>query len=332
MSVLEIVTGHARRQVALARRAAADVARLWARVDRTQIAASWLASIPAALTVVESAQAIAAAAGNVYVDDLADEYRLTEAPAGRIIPATFAGVASDGRELGSLLAQPAIAALTALKAGQSERRAMAAGRFALDTIVRTQVADTGRAADGVALVARPQMTGYVRMVVGASCARCLVLAGTRYRWNQGFLRHPRDDCRHIPVAEDVPGDVRTDPKAAFEAMTEAEQDRVFTAAGAQAIRDGADMGQVVNARRGMETVGISKTRVNAQGLVVNERHRTRVGGTTTEGATRRGFAGKRLGAPSGGRATRLMPESIYELADGNRDEAIRLLRLHGYLI
>ncbi|MEU4640836.1 hypothetical protein [Micromonospora sp. NPDC023814] len=295
MGVVEVAARHARRQVALARRAALEVARLWARVDRQVIAASWAASVPAAVQVLGSAQAIAAASSSVYLDDLLGEYGLDPAPEGRVVAEAFAGVASDGRDLAGLLHQPAITALTALKGGASEARAMAAGRFTADMIVRSQVADAGRVADGVALAVRPQLSGYVRMVVGGACDRCLILAGRLYRWNAGFQRHPRCDCRHIPATEDVAGDLTTDPKAAFEAMPADEQERVFGKAGAEAIRAGADMARVVNARRGMQVVGQRRF--------------------TTEAA---------------GRRPRLMPEQIYADAR-DRDDAIRLLRLHGYI-
>jgi hypothetical protein len=97
----------------------------------------------------------------------------------------------------------------------------------------------------------------------------------------------------------------TDVGDAFRSMTPAQQTRIFTAAGAQAIRDGADINQVVNARRGVSVAGR----------------------TTREGTTSRGLAGMRLQ----GRA-RLMPEQIYAQAHGNRDLALQMLRQHGYLI
>lgn len=296
MGALEVAARHARRQVALARRAALEVARLWARVDRQAIGPSWAASLPAAVQVLGSAQAIAAASSGVYLGDLLDEYGLPGDADGRIVAEAFAGVASDGRDLAALLYQPAVVALTSLKQGSTEARAMAAGRFTLDMISRTQVADAGRAADGVALTVRPQLSGYVRMVVGGTCARCLILAGRFYRWNAGFRRHPRCDCRHIPAPEDAAGDLTTDPKAAFEAMPAEEQERVFGRAGAEAIRDGADMAKVVNARRGMQVAG-----------------------------------GRLFTTEAAGRRPRLMPEQAYREANGNRDEAIRLLRLHGYI-
>jgi hypothetical protein len=64
---------------------------------------------------------------------------------------------------------------------------------------------------------------------------------------------------------------------------------------------------------------------------------------TTEGTTRRGVAGARLGAWENGakvpgvryrsaKTPRLMPESILELAADNRDEAVRLLKRFGFIL
>jgi hypothetical protein len=296
VSAVDIAAARQRRMVALARRAAAELGRLWAGVDRAAIAPSWSAAVERAAAILESAQSIAAAGAGPYLDALTAEYNVSGDAAGAVRPIGFAGVASDGRDLRSLLRQPAITALTSIGAGDSPARAMASGRFALDMIVRTQVADAVRTADGVALTARPQLPGYVRMLSLPSCSRCVLLAGRRYRWNAGFNRHPRCDCTSIPARENVAGDIRTDPKAYFRSLTPAEQDRTFTAAGAQAIRDGADIGQVVNARRGMYTAGTVKaTHANA------------------------------------GRRIRLMPEQIYKEAGNDRAEAVRLLKLHGYL-
>lgn len=117
------------------------------------------------------------------------------------------------------------------------------------------------------------------------------------------------DCLGIPAAENLAGDILTDPKVIFESLSPQQQDSIFTAAGAQAIRDGADMNQVVNARRGLTVVGSRLT--------------------TTEGTTKRGFAGKRMQAT--GQTIRLMPEAIAELAR-DRTEAIALLRSNGFLL
>lgn len=181
----------------------------------------------------------------------------------------------------------------------------------LDRVVATQLQDAGRAGESLAVAARPAVTTYTRMLQLPSCGRCVILAGRAYRWSTGFQRHPLCDCIHIPTTEAAAGDVRTDPVAAIRSMTEVEQSKALTVAGARAVRDGADPAQVVNARRGMSTAQVA-----GRALAV-----------TSEGTTRRGAARKAMG----GRPVRLMPESIYELAEGDRAEAIRLLRLYGYL-
>jgi hypothetical protein len=295
VTALDVAAAHARRRARLAERLRREAKRAWARVDRRSISASWAGQLPRLLLLLTDAQHVAAAAADDYLDAVLTVQNMPAA-GPRVSPAAFAGIASDGRDLASLLAQPGIVAKTALAGGENIDRAMAAGSALAQLAAHTQVADAGRTADQVALVARPNV-GYVRMVVGKTCARCLILAGRTYRWNTGFRRHPKCDCIHIPAAESTAGDLRTNPRAAFDAMDTAEQDRVFGKAGAAAIRDGADMAKVVNARRGMQTA--------ADGRLY-----------TTEAA---------------GRRPRLMPEQIYREARGDRAEAVRLLRLHGYL-
>jgi hypothetical protein len=101
------------------------------------------------------------------------------------------------------------------------------------------------------------------------------------------------------------------PKKAFEEMPRYEQDRAFGKAGAEAIRAGADIGQVVNARRGMSSAAVFGRQV-----VV-----------TSEGTTNRRRFGQKLST----RRPRLMPEQILAEAKGDRAEAVRLLSLHGYI-
>jgi hypothetical protein len=324
VAVEQIAAQHAERQVVLARRTSLELRRLWRLVDRGNIAASWGGLLPQALAVLGTSQATAAASAGIYVDDVLEASGVAAEAAGRVVPGAFAGIASDGRPLASLLLQPMITTLTQLKQGASPARGMATGQFTLDMITRTQVADAGRVAVGTAIAARPQVHGYVRMVVGKTCSRCLLLAGRRYSWNAGFQRHPRCDCRAIPFAENVPGDVATDPKAYFASLDEAGQDELLGKAGADAVRAGADLAKVVNARRGMATAGQTETRVREDGLVVNVHHRTQ---TTTTVAGRQVFTT----TEAAGRRPRLMPEQIMRDAR-DRDDAIRLLRLHGFLI
>jgi hypothetical protein len=296
VAVEQIAAGHADRQVALARRTALELGRLWRQIDRDRIAASWGRLLPDALAVLGTAQATAAASAGLYVDDVLEASGAAAESAGRVLPGRFAGIASDGRPLASLLFRPAITTLEQIKGGASAAQAMQSGRFVLDLVSRTQVADAGRVAVGTAIVARPRVTGYVRMIVGKTCSRCLILAGRRYRWNAGFARHPRCDCRHVPVAESVPDDVRVNPRAYFDSLDAAGQDELLGKDGADAVRAGADLAKVINARRGMQT---------ADGRLY-----------TSEAA---------------GRRPRLMPEQIFRDAR-DREDAIRLLRLHGYIL
>ena len=263
------------------------------------------------LSVVTAAQMAAVEESERAVEAMLTEQGIDARSEFTVSPSSLAGVASDGRDLASLLAL-----------------ADTAARF--DLIVETQLADVGRHATAAAMGARPQVTGYVRMVEPGACSRCIILAGRWYRWSDGFARHPRCRCTHIPSNEDAPGDLRTDPNAMFEAMSQADQDRAFGVAGAEAIRQGADMNQVVNARRGMAPAQLAGRDVL----------------TTSEGVTRRGEAYAAMkgrgvvdaGADVRGAGdryrrvarARLMPETILEIAS-DREAAARLLSLYGYI-
>lgn len=225
-------------------------------------------------------------------------------------------VASDGRSIDGLM---------------DFTRSPEVTRAQFDLIVLTQLSDVARSASVLGSSVRRSVTGYVRMLEQPSCSRCVILAGKFYRHNQGFQRHPRCDCRHIPSTENVAGDLRTDPKAYFESLGAAEQDRVFTKAGAEVIRNGADISQVVNARAGMSTAQPplrgNRDRWTARGRIAKVDVFGRPMYTTTEGMTKRGLAYKARGR----QYVRLMPESIIELADGDRGELLRLLKVHGYI-
>lgn len=332
--------------------------RAWGTVDPDNVLDSWDRQAARILTLFTNLQVEAATAGAGYGADTLRAQGIRADPEGEFVPESLAGWASDGRPLETLLAQPADVALDRLVAGQTPEAALSAGEASVRRIARTQIADAGRVAAGVDIATRPGV-GWVRMLNPPSCSRCVVLAGRVYRWNDGFDRHPQDDCVH--VATTITAARREglvdDPKAYFQSLSTAEQDRVFTKFGAQAIRDGADIGQVVNARRGMST-----TARDEFGNRIGRLAPTTVFGqdvfTTTEGTTRRGVAGKRLiaeGARLSGESAetvrrqsrtgvvsrtvtrqrvqvpRLMPESIYELAK-DRADAVRLLKRFGYIL
>lgn len=353
MSLRSVAREHYRARARLARNVELFAARLWRRIDRADIAGSWGALAPQLLVALTAAQVQAATPADAYLAAVLAEQGLGVASEGRLNVSSLAGVASDGRELDVLLNQPVLTSLTSLSRGHTLGRSLASGEAALRMTAATQVADAGRVADQVAMTARRGASGYRRMLVGGSCSRCVILAGRWYRWNAGFDRHPKCDCIHVPAAEDTADDIRTDPKKYFDSLSREEQDRVFTKAGAESVRLGADINQVVNARRGargLTTAGARLTGAEAR-LMRGGRERGRLEAVdvygrqlfvTTEGVTVRGVAGVRLGAretgvKAGGRyrsakTPRLMPESILQIAGGDRDEAIRLLKRFGFIL
>lgn len=279
--------------------------RAWANVDPTDLFGSWDREVSRLLRTFTGLQLVAAAEGARYTEETLRAQRIRTVPDAEFVPESLVGWASDGRPLETLLRVPALVAQDRLTAGLEPPQALEFGRHSAERIARTQIGDTGRVAAGVSIAARPRV-GWTRMLVPPSCARCLILAGRFYPWSAGFDRHPNDDCVHVPTAEDRGDDLRTDPDAYFRSLTAEEQDRLLGKAAAQAVRDGADMNQVVNARRGMTEAG-----------------------TTTEGITSRGFAGRRLA--NAGINTRLTPETIYREAT-SRADALRLLKAHGYIL
>lgn len=354
MTLADVARGHYEQQDALTTAAREAVRAEWDKLDPTALTQSWASlNLSQRLFVTLATYQVAAAnAAQPYVAAALDEQGGGSSPHGALVPQAVAGVSSDGRPLESLISQPLINTLTAIGQGARSGAAIDAGGYALERIAATQVADAGRGAEQVAMAVEPLITGWVRMLVPPSCGRCAVLAGRVYKYHQGFERHPLCDCRHVPLREDSPDDLRTDPRRYFDSLSPEDQGRYFTVAGAEAIRLGADISQVVNARRGAS--GLS-----APGRLTDEERKALRGGRsrarlervdvngrmlaiTTEGTTRRGYAGALLGAADKdaprtrrsrrAKRARLMPEAIAELADGDRDEQIRLLQLYGYIV
>lgn len=305
---------HYREQQRLAVTTIAAARRAWSSMS-SDFDASWVSVGPKVLTLATAAQLGAARQGIAYLPAVLAETDQPDRPEGGVVPQALAGVAADGRSLDGLLYGAVTQAKTAATGSTDVAAALVQGSRWLDMALASVVSDAARDAVSVGIAARPQIGGYVRMLNTPSCSRCAVLAGKWFKWNAGFLRHPRCDCRHIPASEDRAGDFRTDPRAAFERG----QVRGLTIAEGQAITDGADIGQVVNSRRGMTTTLGRKTTTE---------------GTTVRGAYGRSVAGQ--GAVKDGRyrratTVRLRPEAIYAEANGDRDEAIRLLKRFGYL-
>jgi hypothetical protein len=287
----------------------------WYRMSLQNMQGSFTGDfMPAVLPDVVTAQTTAARLGSASVTAM-NPTAPPDAP--QVVPEAFAGGAGDGRPLDSLLARPLVQTYVDLDAGVPLQEAMDRGFDSLDLILSTNLQDTSRSAAQVQMVTH-RVTYYIRQVEPNACSRCVILSGKHYKVNAGFLRHPGCRCVHVPgvaVYEDpVDGsgrgrlvsesDAGRTPEEVFAALSREEQDRTFTAAGAQAIRDGARIAPVVNARRsGMSTV--------------TDQYGTKYRTTT-------------VGAKPG--QTRLLPEACYQVAGGDHDEAIRLLKANGYIV
>lgn len=159
---------------------------------------------------------------------------------------------------------------------------------AVDTLVMALIQDAGRTATAVDVARRPAITGYVRSLNPPSCSRCAVLASRVYRYSTGFQRHPRCDCLMTPTNDAEGLGLITDPSD----MLAKGQIRGLSQGDTEALKNGADLGQIVNVRR------------SQSGLVV--------GSSVVE------------------RAGRLTPQGVLRIAS-HRTEAIALLRQYGYL-
>ena len=320
MSTPETAVKHYRAMLRLQRSARAAAAVAWSSLSAAYLSESWDSVSPALERAVSRLQLDAATRGAGYGGNTLADQGLYEAPEAWVDPSSLAGVSSRGASLGAALYSAIPHTKDLIAGGMPERVALARGREVLQMSAAAQVADAGRTAAGLDTFARPKV-GYVRMLNPPSCSRCSVLAGRFYRNNEGFQRHPRCDCVHVPTtrteAAESEGLVH-DPYAYFESLSESAQDKTFGKAQAQAIRDGADLFQVVNARRGMSYAGVSSDGSRRGQKVASD--------FTREGTTRRALWG---GANPKGK--RLTPDAIY--AQGlPREATLDLLAKHGYLL
>jgi len=277
--------------------------RAWSGVDPGDLTNSWFNALPELAAAVSLVQESAAAAGASYGAATLAAQGLYEAPQHFVNVKAFAGFASDGRSLEGLLYAAVPHTKGLIAGGMEPGVAVRKGGAFLEMATQTTIGDAGRAAAGVDTATRRNV-GYVRMLNPPSCSRCSILAGRFYRWNNGFQRHPKCDCVHVQTtsvaAANTEGLVH-DPYEYFKSLPALEQDRAYGKAGAQAIRDGSDIFQVVNSRRGMKPGGL----------------------VTTEGTSKRGNFGRN--------GPRLTPEAIYGKGL-SRAETLAELERYGYVL
>lgn len=290
----EVASKHYRQQATLARKSASAVEALWRQVDPGDLDGSFAALGPRMARLVALGQFAAAGAASKYVADVVEAAGHTPDPLAVIDPRGFAGTAADGGDLTSLLYGAVIRAKALIAGGVTPADALLSARARVVLYAANETTQAGVSADGAATAVDRKVTGYRRMLVGPSCSRCVVLAGKFYRANDGFRRHERCDCRHIPAVEagDL-SDVTVNPRRYFDGLSREQQDATFGKADAEALRHGADMSRVVNASQ-----------------------------STTVPTGRRGPRGT---------PTKATVEDCLRRGAGDRDATVRALRAAGYL-
>ncbi|MFF0277458.1 hypothetical protein [Streptomyces sp. NPDC004330] len=303
------------------------IQRIWRTMSAATVADDLEGEAGAAILAAAVAGQITAAQGaQAFVAGAMAEQGALAIPEAWLVAEAFGGIAPDGGPLETLLYLPAIGVQRRLAAGLPPDQAMIGGLADMARYAATSIADAGRSADQVGMATQRNCVAYMRVVTLPACSRCIVLSGQTYRYSEGFLRHPNCDCQTLPLREAEWAAVKT-PAELYASMSETQRRRAFTVAGAEAIDAGADVAQVVNARRGMGTAHVHGRSVRV----------------TSEATTRRGLYGRRLRRAGGEfarvpgqrymRSTtpRLMPEEIFRIADG-RTEQLRLLKRYGYIV
>lgn len=342
-TVAELALARQARLVAINQTATNRALQVWQRMDPNNLTASWALNGDLITQQAVSAQLAAAAGSERFTNAVSAQYDFAAAP-DVVVPEAIAGVDGAGRNLGGLLYGAVTTTKTATGAGMSLPDAFRSGAAYLASMMKTAVSDAARRSDNVSATGKGY-THYVRVVGGGACSRCAMLAGIRSS-STAFPRHPACQCTAAPVPGDrdtakVPKGLHDSADSYFESLSAAEQDRVFTKAGAEAIRAGADPVQVVSARRG--ATGITTSRGIGRSTIPNSGRRltrTVIGYgqdgapvevyTTSEGTTRYGTYAKAQRPFNSPTRARLMPESIMSIAR-TPAEARVLLRDAGYL-
>ena len=282
----------------------------------------WFTQLPEVTSALSELQEQAAWSGLFANAAALAQQGSYKTPSAWAVPGAFSGYSPvTGQNLGEQYARLGYRYLSQIAAGDLD--AETAGRW-MDTITQATISDAARDAVQADVITRPKIA-FVRMLNPPSCELCIMLAGQIY-WRDAsfadrdrggaFDRHDNCDCVHVPVdatislAEHYANGLIDDPYEYFDSLDEATQNKIFSRGRAQAIRDGADIYAVTGSAdyRGQSYKG--------------EGYQRRTGLTT--------YSMSRLDA--NGNPTRLTPKGIYTQAGGDREEALRLLKEHGYII
>lgn len=243
----------------------------------------------------------------------------------------FVGVAGDGMTSMDTMWGAVVEGKRLIQQGAALSVALHGIEVTLVLRSRTMIADTQRAVAAISARSRDYYAGPVRCLNPPSCGRCVVLAG-KPSGPEAFERHPNCDCT-VCYASNPPAGCYADANGYLNDLDDERLARVLgSRANARAWRDGADLGQLVNAYRhggDVRTAQVYDRRIKY----------------TTEGTTKRGWASWRMKnagyakgyVKNGGFYTRvdrprLMPETIYEIAGDDPDKARRLLYSYGWIL
>lgn len=295
---------------------------------------SYARVLPEINRVVKSGQ-IQAAKRSQSVYHQWDQAWGLERPGFTIVPEAFAGVAADGQDIiNTLSVAPLYMKQAMIRTGNPET-ATDTGYAYVSMKANTHINDAGRNADRVNMNARTY-TDYVRIASPGACSRCIQLIGMSSA-RTAFLRHPNCKCKSMPVPENgqIGKGIPESPREFFDGLSPAEQNRRFTKAGAEAIREGADISRVVNARRGASGLSYGQRDDFLNGRTRRRLHRTNIGTAhnphwvyqTQELTSKRSM--RRYQYRDG---VRLMPESIIKMAGDDKVRMRELLRHYGYIV
>jgi hypothetical protein len=338
LSAADLAYARQDRVVRVGDRAASITVRMWNSRITPELEASWAGLEPDLTSTVAAAQTTVAAGSTRYVAQAG-----SDRDGFPVEPAAFAGVDASGRSLAGLLYGAVTTAKTLIGSGAGLQQALSGGAGYLAAMAKTATADTARSADLTAAVGR-KYTHYVRVVQPGACSRCAILAGIG-SYSTAFKRHPACRCTSMPVDEvdASPARLFASPDDYFRTLKAGEQDRIFTKAGAEAIRAGADPVTVVSARRGAVGIDYSRSVLSGRTLPNSGRRLERtvigvkdgqpiLGYVTGEGTTRRGqvFKNQTRAGLGSTKRIRLMPETIIDLT-GDTELRRVLLRDAGYL-
>lgn len=339
----DLASAHQADRITLGNQVAGRVAQLWRRIDLRDLDAHWDFVAPQMVQQIGNAQLVSVQQATKYSAALDNSYEYSP-PNTVLNAAAFANVMGDGRQVAPALYGAVTNTKTLIGRGVQPNRAFESGAHFLAVVAKAALLDVGRDAD-MAVAGGKQYTRYIRMVNAGACSRCAILAGI-YTSAQTFRRHIGCQCTSVAVPgtgkSKIPSGFHTDPLEYFDSLSKAEQNRVFTNAGAEAIRNGADPVAVVNARRGAYGIGYSghstvpnPSRSVLQPLTIGRK----ADGSllqvyaTTEGTTARGAFAKSANTDANRRTAtvRLMPETIVKMAGGNPERMRELLTRYGYI-